>query len=850
MPSPTQDARPFSVTSPLGPDVLLLLRMTGTESLGRLFTYELELLSSSHTIRMADVLGQHLTVRANTRDGGTRYFDGVVARFSYVGTYGQYARYEATLRPWLWFLTRAADCRIFQGDTTVDIMKKIFGDHGFSDLDLTRIATPPVREYCTQYRESDFNFISRLMEHDGIYYYFQHEDGKHKLVLADGSGCHDTVPGYEEVPCFPEGSSGSPDADRFLQWYLTQELQSGVFAHTDYDFTKPKAKLETKGTISRDHAQAKMEVFDFPGYYVETGVGETQAKTRIEELQAQYEFGHGGGTVRGLGAGSLFSLTEHPREDLNKSYLVVSATFELSNPEYETGMSGGGAETPFSCHITAIDEQTQFRTARLTPRPVVEGPQTATVTGSGSDVWTDEYGRIKVHFHWDRKGAEDETSSCWLRVSQNWAGKNWGGMFIPHIGQEVIVSFLEGDPDLPIVTGRVYNQDNMPPLALPAAKLKSIIRDNYGNQIVFDATPGNEYIQIFSPHHQSAIELGRSIRMKSEDDYHVTKKKDFFEAVVGFTFKLYVGGNASVNVGFKADVYAGFRAQIYLGQKHEIQRGTAYSYHSGGKFENAKGFKFVKSAQKEYKLSGDDFTRRSEGKIVLDTRTDLVLNAGDCDNAIIRMKKQSMMLMFGEDGSPTDPAASAKAVTAAQEAISAATIAWLAASAMLTGASIGVDGMFNSDGDGVAMDESMLLPTMAAGIMGTSGLGMTGAIAEEAAAQAAAQKAGESSLGKSKDKHAKTFSRVLLEKTGLKIQTFDSGNSGGAPHGEIFIKKDGTIVIKSKDKGITIDAKNKLTLKAGGDIILDSEGDVKVNGKKIVLDAVSKITANPMVEDV
>ena len=411
----SQGHRPFAVTTPLGDDVLLLLRMDGSEALSQLFCYNLVLLSLDHSIDINAVLGKHMTVRAETREDGVRHFDGVVSNFSYHGSHGKYARYEATLRPWLWFLTRSADCRIFQGDSSVDIAKKIFGDHGFADFDPTKITTPPKREYCTQYRESAFDFLSRLFEHDGIYYFFQHEPGKHKLVLADGAKCHATVPKYETIQFFPEGSPGSSEADRLLEWNVTQTLETGAFAHTDYDFTKPKAKLETRSVISREHAQATLEVFDYPGRYAETGAGETLARARIEELQASHEVAHGSGTVRGLGAGTLFTLTEHPRASLNKSYLVVSANYVLANPEYETGQ-GGATEPVFNAWLTATPEKNTYRPPRVTRKQRVQGPQTATVTGEGSDVWTDQYGRIKVHFHWDHKGSADAASSCWLRT--------------------------------------------------------------------------------------------------------------------------------------------------------------------------------------------------------------------------------------------------------------------------------------------------------------------------------------------------------------------------------------------------------------------------------------------------
>ena len=825
MPSPTQDARPFSVSSPLGPDALLLLRMTGSESLGRLFTYELELLSTSHSIAMSDVLGQHLTVRAKTRNDGTRYFDGVVSRFSYVGSYGQYARYEATLRPWLWFLTRVADCRIFQGDTTVDIMKKIFGDHGFSDLDLTRIATPPVREYCTQYRESDFNFISRLMEHDGIYYYFQHEDGKHKLVLADGAGCHDTVPGYSELPCFPEGSPGSPDADRFLQWYVTQELQSGVYAHTDYDFTKPKAKLETKGVISREHAQAKMEVFDFPGYYVETGVGETLAKTRIEELQAQYEFGHGGGTVRGIGAGSLFSLTEHPRADLNKSYLVVSASFEISNPEYETGMGGTGSEPAFTCHVTAIDEQTQYRPARLTPCPVVEGPQTATVTGSGSDVWTDEYGRIKVHFHWDRKGSEDETSSCWLRVSQNWAGKNWGGMFIPHIGQEVIVSFLEGDPDIPIVTGRVYNQDNMPPLSLPDQKLSSIIRDNYGNQLIFDATPGDEHIVLQSPHYSSTFALGKSLEWQVKSDSKFYTSGTYTIQTVGSTRSIMLGNALSVTGGASESITIGASVSMMVGFKIDINAATKLAADVGGSMAFNYNYSYKWGWSAETNVNKKQFLRSSSSNIVHDSLKHVICVGGKQDNSIVDCGGESLSICYGKD--PGAGSENPAAISGGRAFLATLTGAAAAGAAAYTAYGVGLkqlDAAYGAKqmGKGDTPASSREGTPLEHGTPLVETLAGSGATAVAAwAATYAQMKAIMDAAGKKTAKQTEKFAEIDLSEPEIVINKYHGHSQ------KSWIKL-------SDEKGLEIQMKdNDVMIKTPGQIILDAAGGVIIKQNKM-----------------
>jgi type VI secretion system secreted protein VgrG len=620
--------------------------MKGTEALSRLFTYELDLLSLDHTIAISDLLGQSMTVTLETRLEGVRYFNGVVSRFSYVGSHGLYARYQATLRPSVWFLTRAANCRIAQGESSVDIFKRILGDHGTSDIDISGIAAPPVREYCTQYRESDFDFINRILEHDGIYYYFRHEDGKHTLVLADNIGCHSARPNYETLPWDPEGSSASSEDDRFLEWYLTQEVQTGVYSHTDYDFTKPKAKLETRGVIARTHPNADLEAYDYPGRYVETSVGETIARMRIEEKQTLFEFGYGSGTVRGVGCGDLFTMTDHPRPDLNLEYLVISSSFQGCNPEYETSMET--APAPFRCNVTAVDARVHYRPERITVRPTVQGPQTARVTGPGSEPWTDEYGRVKVHFHWDRTGPTNENSSCWVRVSQASAGKNWGAMFLPHPGQEVIVDFLEGDPDQPIVTGRVYNADNMPPKELPSLNRISMIRDEYGNQLVFDSTPGSEHIRLSSPHHQSSLVLGQSTV-----DVTWSNKTVY---TLGTTWTHSKGDSASFAVGNWFSYKKGLGLDIQLASSAAVQLGSAVSLNIGGKLNLQAGVEVSLTAavkagfgwSRELNYNKAAYARLAKEDIKMDSEKEVWLCGGKNDATIVKAGTDEITLAFGE----------------------------------------------------------------------------------------------------------------------------------------------------------------------------------------------------------
>ncbi len=508
-----QADRLFEVSSPLGKDVLLFRAMSASERLSHPFEFDLELLSKNHDIELDDVVGQILTVRLDMpAEDKTRYFNGYVSQFSYEGGLREFSRYRATLRPWLWLLTRKADCRIFQQMKVPEIIEKIFQDNGFSDFENALSGEYRQWDYCVQYRETDFNFVSRLMEQEGIYYYFRHEDGKHTLVLSDSVSAHDPIPGFEEVPYYPPIEGSHRERDHLSAWSVAKQVQTGKYSLRDFDFEKPSADLETRNNNPLDHAQKEFEVYDYPGEYVEAGDGETYARIRLEELQSRHERAYGNGNAAGLFAGGLFSLAGFPRDDQNREYLVVSSTVELSSEAYLAGTGGG--ETDSQCSIVALDSKTPYRAPRVTPKPMVQGPQTAIVVGpSGEEIYTDKYGRVKVQFHWDRLGEDNENSSCWIRVSYPWAGKNWGAVHIPRIGQEVIVDFLEGDPDRPIITGRVYNAESMVPYELPGNMTQSGIKsrsskggagDNF-NEIRFEDKKGEEQVYIHAEKNQDNI---------------------------------------------------------------------------------------------------------------------------------------------------------------------------------------------------------------------------------------------------------------------------------------------------------------------------------------------------------
>jgi type VI secretion system secreted protein VgrG len=505
----SQQERTLSVSTPLGEDVLLIRSMSAAEALSTLFEYQLDLVSEDINIRAEDLLGKPATMRLTLPDDSPRFFNGIFSRFSHVGFDGPYAIYQATLVPWLWFLTRTADCRIYQEKTVPDIVKEIFREHGFTDFEERLSGEYRQWVYCVQYRETDFNFISRLLEQEGVYYYFTHEDGKHTLILADSYSAHNPTPGYEEVPYYPPDESALRERDHIQDWSVASEARPGVFSQNDFDFTAPKKDLLAKNSNPKSHDLSELEIYDYPGEYKEPGTGSNYARIRLEEIQADYETARAEGNARGLATGALFSLTNYRREDQNKEYLILSAGYEVRSDLFGSG-AGLQSGPYFRCAIRVMDAQIPYRPARVTPKPVVQGPQTAMVVGkAGEEIWTEKFGQVKIQFHWDRYGKFDENSSCWVRVSHPWAGKGWGSVAIPRIGQEVIVDFLEGDPDQPIVTGRVYNKDSMPPYGLPSGAVVSGLKSNSTkggggyNEISMDDTKGKEKITVHGQYDMS-----------------------------------------------------------------------------------------------------------------------------------------------------------------------------------------------------------------------------------------------------------------------------------------------------------------------------------------------------------
>jgi type VI secretion system secreted protein VgrG len=559
--------RVMEIATPLGDDVLLFHGMHAREELERLSEYQIDLLSPKKDINLDDILGKNVTVKLALPDDSTRYFNGYVTRFSQGGRYGRYYRYFAVVRSWLWFLTRTTDCRIFQEMTVPDIVKKVFGDHTTADFKLELTGTYRKWNYCVQYRETDFNFVSRLMEEEGIYYYVRHTDGHNTVVLTDSTSKHTTFPGYDKIPFISPEQVVRPELEHISGWDFSREIQPGVYVHDDYDLERPSVELKTRKVLSRTYSPSDYEIYDYPGHYLQKPDGEQYAGVRIDELGSLFETSQGVTNAKGVAVGSLFTLEACPREDQNREHLVLAANYDLEFSEYEAMPEGAG--TSYRCSFVAMSSQQQFRPVRATPKPFVQGPQTAMVVGpAGDEIYTDKFGRVKVQFHWDRYGKKDQNSSCWIRVSHPWAGKGWGSVATPRIGQEVIVDFLEGDPDQPIITGRVYNAESLPPFGFPAGAVLSGIKSNThkgsgNNELSMDDTAGKERVFIHGQYNMDTViehDQTSTIHNNRTDKVDVDDSE-----TVGGNQKQHVVKNQTVNIDINRTETVGANETITVG---------------------------------------------------------------------------------------------------------------------------------------------------------------------------------------------------------------------------------------------------------------------------------------------
>jgi type VI secretion system secreted protein VgrG len=527
----TDQHRLVRLKTPLPEDTLLVESFTASEYISGLFEIKLKLvadLRSAPKVAVERLMGEPVTLALSMFDdfdkGPRRYFHGIVSRFHQLSSEGtRFAHYQATVVPWLWLLTLDSKCRIYQSKTVPEIVKSIFDEYkqhfpavSFEDS-LTRSYTK--LDYCVQYRESSYAFISRLLESEGIFYFFEHSPDNHTLVLGDAPSVYKTCP--EQPKGRLVGPSGWGEFDNpVLTWNEKQELRPGKYTLRDFHFQMPSKNLEVaESSTSPFSASKPLEVYDYPGEYAARfkekqrdrevqPEAEKFVRVRMEEQEALISEASATSLCRGFSAGRKFELDDRSK---NSKHVITSIHHTaVQTPWYVAddihAPGGESYRNSFSC----IPQDVTFRPQRRTLKPTVSGPQTAIVVGkAGEEIWTDEFGRVKVQFHWDREGKNDENSSCWVRVSQPWAGKNWGTVSIPRIGQEVVIDFLDGDPDQPIITGRVYNAEQTPPYKLPGGAVVSGIKSNSTkggggyNEMSMDDTKGKEKVTIHSQYDMS-----------------------------------------------------------------------------------------------------------------------------------------------------------------------------------------------------------------------------------------------------------------------------------------------------------------------------------------------------------
>jgi type VI secretion system secreted protein VgrG len=582
---------PVTITTPLGPDKLLVRSFEGEEHVSGLFHYRLELVSEDPAVAFDGILGKRVTLNIPQSSGDVHSINGVVGRFVQTGRDDRFTYYSADLRPWLWLLTMSADCRIFQNMTAPDIVKKVFSGLGFSDFQDKLTGSYQPREFCVQYRESAFAFVSRLMEEEGFYYFFSHSGSSHILALADDASSWLAPAGLSQARYASDPGDWVSD-DVVTDCGLEQSLTPGQYAHDDFNFETPDTDL----LATASGQDASRAIYDYPGFYAKQSDGESISGRRLSALEIPGKLLSGSSRCRAFYAGLKFTLANHYRADLNAAYVIESLHVR-------------GTLTEYSNSFTAFPASAAFRPPLQTPRPFISGSQTAIVTGkSGEEIWTEQYGRIKVKFHWDQQGASDETSSCWIRVAQTWAGMQWGGIFTPRIGQEVVVSFLEGNPDRPLVTGSVYNAKQTVPYTLPDEQTKSTLKTNSSkggsgfNEIRFEDKAGSEELFVQAQKDMNLTVLN-NLTAKVTKDEAVTVQGKRTLSITGDeahtnqgNYSLKVSGNLTIDVSGSVTIKAGTSL--------ENQAGTSLTNKSGADLTNDAGTTLTNKAAASQTVDG------------------------------------------------------------------------------------------------------------------------------------------------------------------------------------------------------------------------------------------------------
>uniref|UniRef100_UPI0012EC0337 type VI secretion system Vgr family protein n=1 Tax=Maridesulfovibrio zosterae TaxID=82171 RepID=UPI0012EC0337 len=512
--------------------------ITGQESLSEPFSYSISAHSKDNALDFKSIVGKDVSVAIQLPDGKSdRYINGVVTRFTMSLSTVEATHYTLELRPWLWLMSMQADCAVFQNMSVPDIVKKVCNDAGYTDISDKLTGSYDPREYTVQYNETAFAFVSRLMEEEGIFYFFTHTANAHTMVLADSAETFADCEQADSLTFHAKNVSNIP-AKQITDVSLSQRSITGKYGTGDYNFETPDTDLTS--TAAGENSRM---IYEYPAGYTVKSTGETIAGRRLDGLEANEKVLSASSPASGLCAGGIFTVTKHDRRDINAKWAVTALSISASTEYCRYG-------------VTAIPAETKYRPVSSFPKPRVPGPLTAVVTGkAGEEIWTDKYGRIKVHFFWDRQGKKDENSSCWVRVAQPWAGKAYGALFLPRIGHEVVVSFINGDPDKPLVTGAVYNANQTVPYTLPDNATRTVIKTNSSkdaqgsNELRFEDKAGEEEVFIHAQKDMNTtIENERTTTIKKADDTLTLEKGNRSLDIQKGTETHHVKGTRSVTV--------------------------------------------------------------------------------------------------------------------------------------------------------------------------------------------------------------------------------------------------------------------------------------------------------------
>ncbi len=622
----TQDQRFLAIKSPLAKDELLLTSFEGSEYISDLFEFQIDVLSSNHSIQPEALIGKIVTI--TIQNDLKRSFNGYISSFTFGEVKADNLRsYRMTMVPWLWFLSKNNNFRIFQGKNTKDIISQVFKDLGFNDFDYKATGNPAVRNYCVQYNESDLNFVSRLLEEDGIAYYFEQKKDKHVLIIVDEANayqdCAETDLTY---------SKGNQPNTQLTRWQHKHEFRKGKWSLNDYDFAQPtKSQLQTTASTSKFAKTKEYEHYEYSPYHDFSGIKDL-TKKRIEAEETPMNFIEASSDCSSFYAGGKFKLSKHAVSSEQGSYIITVIKHRAIDNSY---LAGHESESEYGNDFACIPEAVHFRPPLTHIKPVMPGPQSAVVVGpAGEEIYIDKYGRIKVQFFWDRDGKKDENSTCYLRVVQPWAGSGWGTSFIPRMGMEVIVNFIDGDPDRPLVTGSVYNADNMPPYSsktqsgIKTRSTKSGNSSNF-NELRFEDKKDGEQIYL---HAEKNLDS-----MVENDETHT----------VDHNRTKTIGDNETSSIGKNRDKSVGENQTESIGKDKTIDVGANHSETIAKDKTLDVGANHSESIGKDMRLQvGDNLSEDIGKKISITAGDEITLTTGA---ASITMKKSGDITIKGKN---------------------------------------------------------------------------------------------------------------------------------------------------------------------------------------------------------